>query len=48
MLKVAIVGNIASGKSTVENFIKDFGYEVFDADKIAHKIYNLKTDINLS
>ena len=45
MLKVAIVGNIASGKSTVENFIKDFGYEVYDADKIAHKILETSSEI---
>lgn len=38
MLKVAIVGNIASGKSTVENFIKNKGYQVYDTDKIAHEI----------
>ena len=36
MKKIAITGNIASGKSTVENFIKEKGYEVFDADKICH------------
>ena len=36
MLKVAIVGNIASGKSTVENILIQKGYKVFDTDKIAH------------
>lgn len=38
MLKIAIVGNIASGKSTVEDLIKSNGYKVFDTDKIAHRI----------
>ena len=38
MLKIAITGNIASGKSTVETFFQDKGFKVFDADKIAHKI----------
>jgi dephospho-CoA kinase len=38
MLKIAIVGNIASGKSTVEDFIKAKGYKVYDTDKIAHEI----------
>ena len=47
MLKVAIVGNIASGKSTIENFIKDFGYQVYDADKIAHKILETSSKIKI-
>ena len=38
MLKIAITGNIASGKSQVENILKEKGYSVYDADKIAHKI----------
>jgi len=38
MLKIAIVGNIASGKSTVEKMIESRGFNVFDTDKIAHDI----------
>ena len=38
MLKIAITGNIASGKSTVEKLIENNGYKVYDTDKIAHKI----------
>lgn len=38
MIKFAITGNIASGKTQVENILKDIGYKVFDADKIAHNI----------
>ena len=38
MLKIAIVGNIASGKSTAEEYIKSMGYKVYDSDKIAHEI----------
>lgn len=38
MIRLAIVGNIASGKSTVEDLIKSYGYKVFDTDKIAHQI----------
>ena len=42
MLKVAITGNIASGKSQVEKIISE-KYPVYDADKIVHKILeNLK------
>ena len=36
MLKIAITGNIASGKSEVEKIIAQ-NFSVFDADKIAHK-----------
>lgn len=38
MIKVAITGNIASGKSVVESYLRELGYKVFDTDKIAHKI----------
>ena len=38
MIKIAITGNIASGKSVVEDLIKSNGYKVFDTDKIAHHI----------
>ncbi|MCM1002847.1 MAG: dephospho-CoA kinase [Candidatus Gastranaerophilales bacterium] len=38
MTKIAIVGNIASGKSTVEKILKDKGFTVYDTDKIAHEI----------
>ena len=38
MLKVAIVGNIASGKSTVENFLAEKSFCVFATDKISHEI----------
>ena len=38
MLKIAIVGNIASGKSTVEEIIKSKGYKVYDSDKVAHEV----------
>ena len=36
MLKIAITGNIAAGKSEVEKIIAQF-FSVYDADKIAHK-----------
>lgn len=36
MLKIAITGNIAAGKTEVEKIISE-NYPVYDADKIAHK-----------
>ena len=38
MTKIAIVGNIASGKSCVEKILMDKGFTVYDTDKIAHEI----------
>lgn len=38
MLKVAITGNIASGKSVTENVLLEKGYTVLDSDKITHKL----------
>lgn len=38
MTKIAIVGNIASGKSTVEKILLQKGFQVYDTDKIAHEI----------
>lgn len=38
MTRIAIVGNIASGKSAVEEILKSKGFSVYDSDKIAHKI----------
>ena len=44
MIKVAIVGNIASGKSQVEKILLDLGYKVADTDKINHDILNNDID----
>lgn len=38
MIRIALVGNIASGKSTVQNFLISRGYSVLDTDDIAHKL----------
>lgn len=47
MIKIAITGNIASGKSQVEKILSDLGYIVYDSDKIAHKVLdNLKSFYN--
>ena len=38
MIKVALTGNIASGKSQVEKILLSMGYKVADTDKINHFI----------
>lgn len=38
MLKIALVGNIASGKSSVENILRSFGYDVLDTDVVCHNL----------
>lgn len=35
---VALTGGIATGKSTVAKIFKTFGFEIIDADKIAHEM----------
>lgn len=38
MIKIAITGNIASGKSTVQNILEEKGYKVLDTDKVGHTL----------
>ena len=45
MLKIAITGNIASGKSAVENHLQKLGYKVFDTDKITHQILETTPEV---
>ena len=45
MKKIGITGNIASGKSVVENIIETLGYKVIDADKICHNALNNNEEI---
>ena len=37
-IKIGLTGGIASGKTTVSNFFKQFGAEVIDADVISHQV----------
>lgn len=43
MIKVAITGNIASGKSQTEAFFLPFCGEIYDTDKIVHNLYQNKS-----
>lgn len=38
MIKVAIAGNIASGKSTVESILRELGYKILDTDNVCHSL----------
>lgn len=40
MIKVAVTGNIASGKSEIQNILVEKGYKVLDTDIVAHKLLN--------
>ncbi len=42
MLKFAICGNIASGKSVVQKFLSGNGFKVVDTDDISHKLLTVK------
>ncbi|MBR1908224.1 dephospho-CoA kinase [bacterium] len=45
MLKVAITGNIASGKTFVETVLSSNGYPVYDTDSIAHTILATSVEV---
>lgn len=38
---IILTGSIATGKSTVSNIIKEHGFEIIDADKIAHELMEI-------
>ncbi|MEK7394484.1 MAG: dephospho-CoA kinase [Fibrobacterota bacterium] len=38
-MKLGLVGGIASGKSTAAAILRERGWEVVDADKVAHDVY---------
>ncbi len=42
---IALTGGIATGKSTVSSILADMGYEIIDADMIAHEILDEHRDI---
>lgn len=45
MLKVAITGNIASGKTFVETVLSSKGYPVYDTDSMAHTILATSVEV---
>jgi dephospho-CoA kinase len=45
MIKVALVGNIASGKSTVEKLLSELGYQTLDSDKVCHDLLQFLPEV---
>lgn len=45
MIKYAICGNIASGKSEVEKIFAKMGYKILDTDNVAHALLEEKSSI---
>ena len=41
-MKIAIVGNIASGKSIVQEILESLDYKVLDTDRTAHELLTVK------
>ncbi|MBP7211484.1 dephospho-CoA kinase [bacterium] len=46
MQKVAIVGNIASGKTAIKKFLVENDYKVLDTDVVTHKLQELPSVIS--
>ncbi len=42
MTGIALTGNIASGKSTVQKLLEEKGYKVLDTDEVSHKLLTVK------
>ncbi len=47
MLKIAITGKIATGKTTISKILKEMDYKVFDSDVEVANLYKTKPVINL-
>ena len=42
MKRIAICGNIASGKTAVQNILEENGYKVLDTDEVSHKLLTVQ------
>ncbi len=45
MMKIGVTGGIASGKTTIVNYLKSLGLKVIDADLIAREVLDLYPEI---
>ena len=48
MVKIGLTGNIASGKSEVENLFLKKGFIVVDLDKISHQLLENNDEVRMS
>jgi len=46
VIALGIVGEIGSGKTYISKLFKNYGYNVFVADKVVHNIYKKNKSIN--
>ena len=44
MTRIALTGNIASGKSVVSEILKQKGFAILDTDDVAHKLLTVKNN----
>ncbi len=44
MIRIALCGNIASGKSEVQRFLERQGFKVLDTDKVSHELLTVKNN----
>jgi dephospho-CoA kinase len=42
MTKIALTGNIASGKSVVQKILENKGFKVLDTDEVSHELLNVE------
>ena len=45
MIRIAITGNIAAGKTAVQKIIEKYGYKVLDTDKAGHELLDQLPEI---
>jgi len=45
MTRIALTGNIASGKSAVQKILEEQGHKVLDTDEVAHKLLTVSNKV---